>query len=424
MKKFYLLISALACAAGTWAQTVASELPFELSNNSEKHYYAIKSGRGDARWYTLTGDNKIHLDAYTGADNQLWYFMQVTNGGNNYLQLYPKTQEGKAMSYQNTSDGGNKIVAQTPGTSGYTCTWTLYNLGETNKFGLKTSDNVTYLSNYGGVSNNMGLYSGDPTTDSGTALYIYEPGVSITLTDDIGNNFSCQAVKDVRAENLAVGCATLSNVVKTGSGYTANVTFPLTVSSATTERPVMINSYTDANLKWYAAGSDIKVKKGNVAESTNLATYLWAIYPIVDNGNIRFNIKNVATNTYVTSTSDANNHDQGRVTLTNTGTNLFWNGAEFQLPTGKFLSVNSSNTTNEQYVGTWSAHKGTKLTFPTINYNVTIGGAEAATLYTPVAVQIPDGVTAKYPASVDLEGTLVYNTLSEVIPAGAPTVAG
>lgn len=152
----------------------ASPLPFTTDDSNPK-CFAIRSGRGDNLWFTLTNENKIHLNQYTGADTQQWYFKGAVENGNMYIRLFPKTGEGKAMSYENTEDGANKIVAQTLGTEGWTNTWKIHKINDkAAHYRLQTSDAATYLSNHGGASNNMGLYRGNVNGDDGTQLYLYD----------------------------------------------------------------------------------------------------------------------------------------------------------------------------------------------------------------------------------------------------------
>lgn len=146
------------------------------TDDSDKKYFAIKSGRGDAYWYTLTDDNKIHLNEFTGADNQLWYLKATMNeaGDKAYVQLFPKNGDGKAMSYRNTSDGANKIVGQALDTEGWTNMWKLIYVDGIGHCRMQTSDETNYLSNHTGTTENMGLYNGSIDTDTGTQMYIYD----------------------------------------------------------------------------------------------------------------------------------------------------------------------------------------------------------------------------------------------------------
>ena len=150
--------------------------PFKITTDANHpELYAIQSGRGDTYWWTYDpADGMISLAPYTYSDTQHWYFMELIEGGDVYLMLYPYLGEGKAMGYQNTSSGAAKVVAVTPGEPSYDCRWIFDNNNGSAPYGLKTSDNAIYLSNYGGPQNKMGFWTVGPTGDGGTAMY-FEP---------------------------------------------------------------------------------------------------------------------------------------------------------------------------------------------------------------------------------------------------------
>ena len=155
--------------------------PFTLtSDDANPKLYAIKSGRGDAYWYTYVteGDDagKIALAAYTGDNLQKWYFKEVASDKNAFgLQLYPAAGEGKAMSYQGTGNGAGTVVAQAVGTEGWKSTWILETTNGAAPYGLQTEGKENRLSNNGGVSNKMGMWNAAPNADGGTAMYFVDP---------------------------------------------------------------------------------------------------------------------------------------------------------------------------------------------------------------------------------------------------------
>ena len=152
---------------------------FDLTTDDKNpNLYAIRNHRSQTSWFTYltTGDDagKIALQAYTGADAQLWYFKEVASDKNAHgLQLYPYLGEGKVMSYSGTGSAANCIVAQTVGAQNYNGTWILKD-GSNNSFGLQTEGLENYLSHNGGNNNKMGLWHGG-MSDAGTPLYISDP---------------------------------------------------------------------------------------------------------------------------------------------------------------------------------------------------------------------------------------------------------
>ena len=408
-------------SAGSTIET-ENAIPVKFSTDDKKVYYALKSGRAGEYWYTLTDAYKIQLNAYTGADTQLWYFTATQDGNNTYVLLHPKNGKGKAMSYENTSDGANKIVAKAPGTAGWTNTWRFGFATNGAPYGLQTSNGSNWLSNIYGVDYLMGMYNNQ--NDQGSQIYIYD-AVPCTLTDNNGSVYSMPAISRVDSEfswNIGIPASYLSNINNDGTQITAKITFPFPVSTAENVKPAMISAFNAGNYKWYAEDNAVKEAKDKVANSSDLATFLWEIYLKQDNVGFKFNIKNFATGNYIKSTSSANSHNANVVTLAETGSDFTIDEAnQFKLSTGKYLSFNSSNTSDVQLMGTYSTHIGTKNTFPPASFTAKITDAKAATLYTPIAVTIPANVEAKYPANQN-DGKLGYTTLSNVIPAGAAVV--
>ena len=424
--------------AGSTIET-ENAIPVKFSTDEKKIYYALKSGRPGEYWYTLTDEDKIQLNAYTGADTQLWYFTATQDGNNTYVLLHPRNGKGKAMSYANTDkgEGADKIVAKALNTEGWTNTWRFGFATNGAPYGLQIPGGGNWLSNHGGVydrngnRNNMGLYSFQ--NDGGSQIYIYDV-LPCTLTDNYSNRYDITAVTPVASE-LAIavnGIPTsyISNAVSDGSKVTADITFPFPLSTAGNVKPTMISAFNAENYKWYADGTSVKETQNKVATSSDIATFLWSIYPQFANESFTFRIQNFATGKYIYSTSSENstiNDDAGSfvagvVTLENEGSDLTIDETnQFKLSTGKYLSYNSSNNGKVQIMGTYSTHIGTKNTFPEASFTAEITDAKAATLYTPIAVTIPANVEAKYPANQN-DGKLGYTTLSNVIPAGAAVV--
>ena len=207
-----------------------------------------------------------------------------------------------------------------------------------------------------------------------------------------------------------------------------NTTFPFPVSTAETTKVTLISSfnasgYTSENFKWQAEGTNILVKKGDTPSLQNLNQYYWAIYPTLDERGFTFVIKNIGTGEYIYSTSNKDSHDSGIVTLADKGSDLtFEANNRFKLPTNKYLSAGSSSA-SDQYIGTWSDHKGCYLKFFDLGtYTVTIPTSGYTAIYTPFAVTIPDGVTA-YTGKLNANNTILsLDTISTAIPANTAVI--
>ena len=183
-----------------------------------------------------------------------------------------------------------------------------------------------------------------------------------------------------------------------GNNYTANIVFPFPISNENITNATTISSFknNNNNFLWYSEGTGIKATKDATANSDN---YWWAIYPAYNEGSFTFTIKNVGTGKFIHSTSNQNSHGEGIVTLGDTPSKFTVEANnKFKLPTGKYLSLNSSSATSAQTVGTWGDHGGTYNKFPTASLyhavSATIGDAGYATLYAPVALTIPEELVA------------------------------
>ena len=149
------------------------EYPFVISTDDDPAPYVIKSGRADNPVYTLTDEGYIHLNAYTGDINQAWCFYEIQDENLNYvLQLVPYGQPKKAMAYTQTGNSPKLVfLADKDDTSVYS-TWTPASTNGAAPYGLQpTTNKSTYLSNNGGVNNDMGFWIGSPSGDGGTAQY-------------------------------------------------------------------------------------------------------------------------------------------------------------------------------------------------------------------------------------------------------------
>lgn len=169
---YYAMVSANASIDfDVLTASINTTYPFEITTDDNSPIcYAIRSGRGDAYWYTYdTTDGKIKLESLKYDNTQYWYFKETSKDDKVYLQLYPLAGEGKAMSYNDTSDGAGKVVAQVVGTGNYRSNWLLE--VSNGVYGLQTENKENRLSNHGGTTNKMGFYGEKkPDGDGGTAF--------------------------------------------------------------------------------------------------------------------------------------------------------------------------------------------------------------------------------------------------------------
>lgn len=304
------------------------------------------------------------------------------------------------------------------------------------------AENTTWHSHYfiGKPSTDGAVIGVDPATTAEADYYVWtieKAPLNYVLNDNYGNQYTGSITdwSSFDAESVVQGISgtsrcPITDATMDGNTVTATITFPFAVSSESKNNPVMISSFSGNNFKWYADGTSIKAQKNAEATSTNVTNYLWAIYPSMADNALTFTIKNLATGTYIHSTSSTNTHNEGAVTLSDEASALtLESNDQLKLATGKYLSLNSSVPASPQIIGTWDTHNGTKNAFPAVSYNLTIGTTRAATLYTPIAVTIPTGAQARYVTTEGngtavTSGKLMYQVKEEgsTIPAESAVV--
>jgi len=179
----------------TWLERAVRTYPFVLTtDDNNPALYAIKSGRtndGKGWWYTFDdSDGKIALSSFTAADNQYWYFKEVVKNDNLYLQLYPFVGEGQAMSYTSTDNVAASVVVESKqaADASYNTLWQWETTNGVAPYGLQTEGKETRLSNNGGVGNKMGMWNASPSSDTGSAMYLFaKPIYPFTPTIDDAN---------------------------------------------------------------------------------------------------------------------------------------------------------------------------------------------------------------------------------------------
>lgn len=375
---------------------------FTFTKDSEKNRYTIQTSDGTYLTYSGTG-NGTQVAIAEPTDENKWWIIESNNGlasGAAYpVDIYPYTESfNKDNPAWNFAISVNNQANQAVG---------LWNASDKNSYCelfweiesslTDVAENVHKMTEYGVA----GFF--DPTL-SGAADY------------------------------------TLSNKCWNGNKFTADIDFGFPVSKeggVTNATMIRQGSWASSVMKWHAVNGVVKAQAKD-ALSTDVSEWLWAIYPKYNAGAFTFNIKNLATNSYVKANADAegagNQVANSNVSLETTGTDftITENGDYIKLnyknanQTQLCLSVNSENN-DDQFLGVYTGgHNGDNVSFLLPSYKATITDAKAATLYTPVAVTIPEGVTAKYVKAegenMNSTGKLVYTKLNGVIPANSAVV--
>lgn len=237
--------------------------------------------------------------------------------------------------------------------------------------------------------------------------------VNYILTDNAGNTYTAENVEgtiDVDPVFTGIPVATLPDdpnekpeakdgyILEYGSWngntFTATITFPFIVSSASQSNPMLIRQNFNVDEKmWTAVGEKVNAVDG----IPSLGASQWMIYPSLNGTEFTFKIKSVSTEKYVTATTTEG------VTLTTDGTNFkcgrttadsksafVWtctNGDETLYVT---LGSNDDNTPLNVTTDVATAGVNAFVAFQDfIDFKVTIGEAGYTTVYAPFTVMMP-----------------------------------
>lgn len=394
---------------------------FHLSSNNDTNFSLEEQ---DGSFYIVTGGkylgmgNGIVANAGSKDNADKWQFVPVvpiqTYVIDNFNAAYTTWTNYKGNEF--TSGWGYKVVHKATNI-------TIHRIGNTNDLGWSTKSGIRYPylvrgksyiltvpekirilgysiettpeKNYNGevsytLANNeitITLPNAEADEDDGgvtirkiTLSYIEREDCKFILTDNAGNQYQgiYSAFYGVEEPTLTGSIYELSNKQWNEGTFTANITFPVPVSSETVANPTFISTYNYSDqpkdhFKWYASDNKIKVKEDEEIDYSSIASHLWLIYPKFNNGAFTFQIKNVATGLFINSSVDDTEHDdKSTVELLSEATDFTVGkrgneGAEFINSFGKRLSVNTSkpNPADKiQTVGTYTTHYGTAVTFP------------------------------------------------------------
>ena len=207
--------------------------------------------------------------------------------------------------------------------------------------------------------------------------------LSYELTDEVGNVYTGTYDGVAGTDLPTFTGVTLSSTVWEDNKLYAKITFPFPVSGNETTKKMMINGYTKSsqNFKWYAKDNTyIKVYENSAPTTANVASYLWAIYPTLNEGAFTYTIKNIATGKYITSSATSGAHANNTLGFSDTGISFTlvqdsWGYAFKVADKNLYLSINSSTDgKGEQPLGLHgNTHDGTSLSFIpyVVNYTLT-----------------------------------------------------
>ena len=272
---------------------------------------------------------------------------------------------------------------------------------------------------------------------TGNTIYTAIDENTYTLTDAVGNEYTgtYRGYVGISEPTFTGVEYTITEKVWNDNQLTAKIEFtglPFPISKPGEEDWTFIRSYQMTDGKCYFHVNDAYTKvitRSPIAANgmtylptaDKIAKWQWAIYPAIESGKIVFTIKNRAADEFVGGTGAANS-----MPLAETGSKFGWgtcvgNGKGFYLAnsTNVFFAANSSGAGDKDAI-LWnknSNHQGGNLEFFATSYTVTTDATGYTTLYTPIAVDIPNGVAA-YTGRLNAANTLLsLDKVSETIPA-------
>ena len=414
------------------------EAPFELTTNVENPIcYAIKSGR-DGNYYFTLENNKIKLvdnADIVGNDKAKWFFMLDADKN---LKIYPYADKDNTMGYITVENGNTKLTNDHTADGFVADTYTLYyntnNAANNNGkcFAFRPTEGNTFVSNHGGTANYMGFHN--EHNDKGTRLgfeniskaelaskvaaweqylanegdkvcqYVIQDGVQDAVQDAINNATTVVATKSsneaaykaIVQEFNALTFPTI-NVPQVGSFYrlkngasgwyaTSDVRTGETEHSA---KLYMAEDGTQANTIWYVGGDNalLSYTKGKYLGDMSSD---WSFEAVGSTGN---------------ATTFVQGATIGKMQIKPSSARSLY---------GDQVRVDAAGEANNSGNYEWTIEEVTSLP-------VTISAAGYATFYCPVAVTLPEGLTAYYVASTD-NGMAQMTQITGVIPANTGVI--
>ena len=415
MKKILLSLCAVLMTVGAWAQITSLS---DLANTSS---YTIKCvNRGFLYYDSTNGDyvtSSSHTDLVdatpTGAANELFAFLRTNKTAEGNYYLFSKSAN-KFVTYK--GEGVALELTDSPEHA-----WTVSPNGE--YFTIKVPETDQTYINITNWQAKFGCKVTSTAPDDGNKMTIKEVGtsedftaaiakittfetvvtLSYTITDNAGNVYegTFEAAPETAPTFTGVAGYTLSDKNWNGNKLTATINFPFPVSKEGGKTNATMISNFNANQRWHAVDTDVKVQTQDV-DPAKINEWLWAIYPSFADGKFTFVVKNMSTGTYLFTDKTASSFDtQGTVVLEEAGTPLeviSWLNSPCFTVSGKtlYLTINGSGDTDvylATYVGGNNNHGGNKLYFPSYAV-VSLNEAGYASTYLPFDAALCEGLEA------------------------------
>ena len=460
LKSTLCLLMALVCNVA-WAESVMpkiSDAPADGQWAANTTWYQIKTGGGNYLRSNVTdndGNLQLTNTNSTVNDESLWCI--VGNAENGYA-FYNKAKGATLLLGMTGADAGARAsfvaLDNTDKTKAFDFTasaknehWCVKEHGSVKNYWNKRGNYLAYWNDEQAVWGWGGNQANPTGGDNGSALLFMEVvPLTYLLTDAVGNTFEgeYEGVAGTTEPSFAgvVGC-TFVNKVWNGTHFTATINFPFPVSKSGEENWTFIKSFPMNNVECYFHVDNEYNKvitRSSVAANGmtylptvgNIAKWQWAIYPAFADGKFTFTIKNRAANKFVGGTSGTSTVNPTPLAAEDAAGVFCWgacigsgNGFYLANNTDMFFAANSS-AQGDQNTILWpksgSTHQGANLRFPEASYTVATDGNGYAAVYTPMAVTIPNDVTA-YMGRLNADNSVLFlEKVSTAIPANTAVI--
>ena len=351
---------------------------------------------------------------------QGWYFTLGSTADKAFI--HPYVGGGDVLAAKSTGNAAAAVWAKPKDT--YTHQeWTIPVVNSENgTYNIKAGDGSNYFSNNGGTSNKMGFWSGDPSGDTGS-LFTFE---RINFEGNIWKHTLTQFVEKVCTEANVPSTPQLGYITRNDNYDNAYNNAAALVAGEATEselkeayttlrseyenldicKPQAGKFYTIANNGNYITGST--TNDGKIALSTtndanaiyyfdgsHLLAYSTGLYIGLNGSDWAFEAVGTAANNISTVEFSASTVTAGELSI-------YCGGRWLHNTDNAYVNRCSSNTCGAAH--SWKVVEVTSLP-------VSISSVGFATLYTPVALALPEGVDAFVGTLNDAKDEL---TLSDV----------
>lgn len=451
------------------ALTIAKEyaaLPVQLTTDTENPvlYNILINRTKDANENlynkaVLQYDESSQMVAVTdfalGNKQQGWYF---TPGADGKANIVPWQGEGKMLSTNSYSEGAGKVKATEPDTEGYGYDWSIEAISGSEWYNIAidhttTTDDATtttkyYFSNYGGVSQKIGFYNSNNTTDGGSmfkfeladyskseaycTLYNYHAELS-RLDISTGNGIG----QYINGEDYNTAYSNATTILQTTDSddntyTTAYNTLKSAYEALTPNEPIdggyyVFRSANTGNNNALAYASADNLMYHSSSKTATDASAVWKL-TVVDGG---YNFTNLSTGTSMkaliginpsplTNTQNTSDSDDTPAVVTwkeigagqlNVKVGGTW--MHSQATNSAVVSWGSSNNVQ----GNNSAWYIEPVDVTAVTLDLAVSQYEWTSLHLGYAVNIPDEVKAYYSTGIDGSSVELVEITDGVIPA-------